>query len=193
MTRTAEQLTRSNPLVAFRVPKTLQRKFGTHFLTQRDDVINETEGLTSVYPGEFTYMKDPTLEIEIATWEDSAHPKSISMYFKMTGKDGYNVMMADEWKLADRIAIAWQKDASGRLTLKGRATDTLVLMWRTGENHDDAQKRRLRISDEIQMSAEERNAKMQDAAARLGGRLETTLEDDDGQDESPSQSRKRRN
>ena len=73
MTTAAEKVSNSNPLASFRTPEAIARRTGaSHFLTQREDVHNDTEGLSSIYPGEFTYNVDPAMEIDLALWEDDA-------------------------------------------------------------------------------------------------------------------------
>lgn len=175
-------VTQSNPLAAFRKPEALKRRTGeSHFNTQRDDVINDSEGLTSIYPGEFTYIPDPALEIDIVTWEDDPdNAKSFSLYWKMTGTDGYQPAMAKDFKVATRLSTAWKADEGGRLTLGGKSTKTLVLMWRTGQKYDEARARRLRISNDVQKSAEEKQAEMQDRLEAIGANVKVTLRDDDG-------------
>lgn len=183
----------SNPLVAFRMPEWMKRQTGlTHHDTRREDVENDAEGLCNIYPGEFKYKPDPTLEIELAIWEDTEHSKSLSMYHKMIGKDGYNVAMASDFDVCSRLSHAWKADDAKRLTLGGKSKNSLVLMWRTGENYDKAQVRRLRISNEVQKSAEERQAEMQDKMNPLGGTVRISVVDDDGSDETTKQVKKRR-
>lgn len=175
----------SNPLVAFRKPKEIAKRTGeSHFLTQRDDVVNDSEGLISIYPGEFTYIPDSTMEIDLVTWEDDTdNPKSFSLYWKMTGKDGYQVAMAKDFKVATRLSTAWKADESGRLTLGGKSSKTLVLMWRTAESYDAARERRLRISNDVQKSAEEKQAEMQDRLESIGASVKVSLRDDNGGDD----------
>lgn len=175
----------SNPLASFRTPDSIKAQTGeTHFKTQREDVYNDTEGLSSIYPGEFTYKLDPSLEIDLALWEDDPdQPKSISLFYKMTGRDGYNVAMAKDWEVSERLRIAWKADVEGRLTLAGRSKKTLVLMWRTGESYDLANERRLRISNDVQKTAEEKQAEMQESLAPLGATVISSVRDDDGNDD----------
>ncbi len=168
----------SNPLVQFRNPDSIIRKTGqTHATTRREDVSNDTEGLSSIYQGEFTYKPNPTLEIDLAFWEDNDHPKAISMYYQMIGSKGYQVAMFKDWSVAERLKPMWKKDAAGRLTLGGKAKNTMVLMWRTGQSYDIDQKKRLRWSDEISKSAEEKQAEMQDKLGSLG-KVRVTIEDE---------------
>jgi hypothetical protein len=188
----------SNPLTAFRVPVELQKRLGqTHFNTQRDDVINDTEGLTSIYPGEFQYIPDPTQEVQLVTWEDDDSQKALSLYLKMTGRDGYQPCLAKDWKVATRLETTWKPDAGGRLTLSGKSKNTLVLMWRTGESYDAAREQRLRWSNDVAKSAEEKQAELQDQLESLGASVKVTLRDDNGEaddrDDLPSKpGRKRR-
>lgn len=193
MTTAADQLTRTNPLVNFRKPDNLARKTGeTHFFTQRDDVPND-QGISSIYPGEFTYTKDAALEIELALWEDNDDPKMLALYYKMTGRDGYQPAKFDEWRVADRLMEAWKGDDAGRITLGGRSKNTLVLMWRTGESYDKAFNERLRFSNDVQKSAEEKQAELSDKLAPLGARVSVSVTDeDDDSDDLPAQPKKRR-
>lgn len=167
----------SNPLVAFRNSKELIARTGqTHAATQRDDVVNDT-GLCNFYPGDFTYLLDETLEIELASCEDADIPQLLAVQLQMTGVKGYEVAMAEEWQVSYRLQNIWKKDEAGRLTLGGRSKNALVLMFRTGEAYDRDQKRRLRVSDEIAKSVEEKRDEMRDKLGQIG-QVRMALEDD---------------
>lgn len=171
----------TNPLWSFRKPEAIKRETGeAHFNTQREDVINDT-GMLNVYPGDFTY-KDPTLEMDFGFWEDNGTPQSFATLWKMTGREGFEIAKAEEFKVSERIALAWQKDSGGRLTIGGADKNTMVLMFRTGEKASESQKKRLSMSDSVQQSVEEREAQLRGTYEREGVRIAASIEDDDGSD-----------
>ena len=176
----------TNPVVSFRKPAKLSRSTGsTHFDTKREDVVNDMSML-NIYPSDFTYLKDQTLEVDFALWEAREEIQSHNSYMRMTGRDGYQIAMASEWKVDTRLQNAWKADVAGRLTFGGMSTNTMVLMWRTGERYDIAERQRLKVSDEIQKSAEEKKAELQERFNELGAKVSVNLVDDDEEDGSTS-------
>lgn len=174
----------TNPLVDFRVPEALQSRHGKHFQTTRDEVYNAEGTMLNIFMKEFRYKLDPTLEIEIKMWEDRQDLNSRRTFLTMTGpNEGFQPMMAAEWEIEERLKHVWKADVSGRVTFNGDATNTFVLMWRTGTKSDESAKRKLRWSDDVQRSAEEKQAMMQDKLAPLGAHVEMSVEDDDGTDD----------
>jgi hypothetical protein len=176
----------TNPLVNFRRPQQLG---GGHFDTKREDVVNDI-GALSIYQGDFKYRLNPSLEIDLALWEDTGSTQSFAQYMKMTGQDGFNVAMAEEWDVATRLQLAWKSDGAKRLTFGGMSTNTMVLMWRTGESADKSSARSLKWSNEVNKTAEDRAAELQDKLGPLNASVSVTLEDDD--DDDPKPARKRR-
>lgn len=178
----------SNPLYNYRKS---DNPADGHFMTQREDVYNDNSML-NVYPNDFTYRVDSTLEIDIALWEDLPRVEAQNQFLKMTGRDHFNVAMADDWDVNPRVAAGWKRDAGGRLTFGGFTTNTFVVMWRTGEAARASSKKSLRMSDEIQKSAEQREAELQDKLSPLNAHVSVSVEDDDGTDEPSRPVRKRR-
>ena len=181
--------TEANPLYNFRAPKGLRRSDieGGHFIADRASQVNDV-GALNIYPGMFRYIPDPTLEIEIAIWEDSPDPRSKSNYYNMTVREGYNVMKADEWEiLEESAAMIWQGDAAGRLAFgrnEGRLGEiSMILMFRTAEAAEEAQARRARVAMEIDKSPEELQAQMADKYSSLNATVQVLDEEDDGTDD----------
>lgn len=200
----------ANPLVSSRIenpgliPQNVRRGLRIeqhangqfYAITDRDSVVNSENTVASIFPGDFTYTPDSTIEIELSMWEND--PQSImssSIWIKMAGK-GWKPCMASEWEINDdRLKVAWQADVAGRLALGASATKSLVLMWREAEHFKKDQERRLRASNDIAKSAEEREAEIAGKLGRLGDDVSVslTIEDDDGAPERPSKTpRKRR-
>jgi len=161
----------SNPLVDFRIPENLQQRLGkTHFDTRREDVINDAGTMLNIYPGEFTYKTDPTLEVQITLGEDYPDLIARRTWMRMVGSlEGYQPMMANEWEIAEHLKHSWKPDSSGRLTFNGDSTSTLVLMWRPADKWETSRKRELSASDRVQKTAEQVAAELSE---RLGGRAE---------------------
>lgn len=177
----------TNPLVNYRAPKTAGAKkhpfrVGTHFHIRREDARHDV-GTKNIYPGDFRYKPDPTLEIDFALWEDNGDSKSTDIYLNMTIRNGFQIAMAKDFDVVDdRLKMAWKGDLSKRLTYGGSATNTLVLMWRTGDAADQQEAFRQRLSDDVQKTAEEKEEAMRDRFASLGAKIKTTLVDDDERD-----------
>lgn len=177
----------TNPLVNYRAPNTPETRNhpfrdGNHFRFSRENAVM-SNSMVTVFPGEFRYAADPTLEIDLAFWEDRPDMNSKGEYLTMTIQKGYQVAMASEFEVCDdRLKIAWQADAAGRLTFGGMSTNTMVLMWRTGEAADRDLKSRTKLSDEVQQSAEEREAALSDKLAPLNASVSMSIVDDDGTD-----------
>lgn len=179
----------TNPLANYRAPRRLPKNHapveGQHFVTRREDVCNDTSML-NIYPGDFTYIRDSSLELDFALWEESDTTQSINVFMIMTERKGYSVAQAKDFKTSERVKIAWRKDAAGRLTFGGMSKNSLVLMWRTGAKRDEVEAQSLRWSNEIAKSFEEKmaeamTASTENSSARLGADIKSTvtIEDDE--------------
>lgn len=182
----------TNPLYQFRRPAWEREKTGeTHAFTPRGSVENDT-GVLTIYPGDFTYEPDKTLEIEFGLWEDNDSQESFKSYLNMTTREGFNVAQAKDFEVSDRLKLVWKGDESGRLTMGGRSKVTMVLMWRSGDRSDEAFKRRTKVSDQVQQSVEERKDALQNKLDSLGAEVTMSLEDDDGTDNMTTTPQRRR-
>jgi hypothetical protein len=173
--------TATNPLYSFRAPDSAKNHphyDNGYFNHRRQDVVNDT-GALNIYPGAFRYLPDETLEVDFGVWEDFPRPEAMRQFFAMTTREGYNVAMGSDWEIVDPItAVAWKIDQAGRLTFGGTSTNTLVLMWRTGEAAAKAQKEKMKLIDQIAMSAEEAQSKYQEKLGPLGAEVRVTMEDE---------------
>ena len=160
----------SNPLYNYRAPRKLPKKHarinaaGTHFIPEMEEVVNDTS-MISIYPSYFRLRANPHQEIEFKLWEDrqkNVSPESIKYakrdYQNMTMRDHFRVALAKEFDINERVKEWWKKDIGGRITFGGESENATVLMWRTGEEADAAEKKKLRLSDSIQQSVEQKMA-----------------------------------
>lgn len=176
---TVPQAIDSNPLVAYRAPLRMPRRHapvsGRHFVTKREDVMNNDSPL-NIFPGDLTYRADPTLELDFALWEDNGSEMSAKEGVSMTMRKGYQEAMAKDFIVADRVKMAWKPDVAGRLTFMGRkggdtTTPATVLMWRTGADYDrlQAMSPQLKESNSIQTSVEQKMAQSAAAMVQVTG------------------------
>lgn len=196
----------ANPLVNYRAPRPGDIPVrhapieGKHFAIKRGDVENMQGTSFNFVRGDFRLRADPTLEIEIGTWEDLPRAESAAQLMNMTTTRGWQIAMAEDVEVLDENwKLYWKPDAAGRLTFGGKSENVVVLMWRTGEAHDAQAQRSLRMSIDINKSVEE---KLQEQAEKMrqrygtGGdeiRVEVDMGSDDGDEGSPKyRSRKRR-
>ena len=161
----------ANPLYQFRAPKKLRNhphKEGSHFVTPRGEVVNDT-GALNVYPGMFKYIPDPTLEVDIAIWEDMAGDMRAQAHrYNMQLRESYEVMNPDQWEVVDEVAKGvWKPDGTGRLTAFGATQNALVLMFRTGDAAEAAMHRRAKDFEAVDKSPEQLQAELQEKYAPL--------------------------
>lgn len=194
MSSASGDATTANPLVSHRAPRRIPRiharLHGQHFIPNREDVINAS-GALNIYPGDFTYRPDPALEIDFGLWEDSGQLKTVSEGMSMTMTKGYNVALASDFEVSARIQMAWKADVAGRLTFGGLAggmhSPTMVLMWRTGQKHDQLREanRELQQSNNIQQSVEQKMAESTATMSeRTGEKIRSTVTYEDDMEES---------
>lgn len=183
----------ANPLYQFRAPNDRIQRANVeagYFTTKRRDVVNDT-GVFNVYPGTFQWIANPAAEVDIAIWEDNADPKSKANYYNLVMREGFNVCMYAEWLiLDDAVAMVWQRDQAGRITFGGQSVNTLVLLFRTGEEADASQKRRQIMTEQMNKTPEQLTAEANEKLAPLGAEVEVTYEDDDGSDDKPKRKRR---
>jgi len=183
----------ANPVRQYRAPVGLKREDidRGYFTTRRQDVINDT-GALNVYPGAFRYLPDSTLEVDFAIWEDLPTAQSRAMLFSMQTREGYNVVMADEWEIVDDLyKMAWKRDSGGRLTFSGADTNALVLMWRTGEEADRADEAKRGMLRQVSRSAEEAQSQYQEKLGPLGADIRVTIDEESPEETEIKRSPKR--
>ena len=114
------------------------------------------------------------------------------MLFSMQTREGYNVVMADEWEIVDDLyKMAWKRDSGGRLTFSGADTNALVLMWRTGEEADRADEAKRGMLRQVSRSAEEAQSQYQEKLGPLGADIRVTIDEESPEETEIKRSPKR--
>lgn len=169
----------SNPLVNFRAPRRLPRihapVIGGHFFPKRQDMIADT--MLDIIPGDFAYTPDRILELDLRVYAEDASTESAKSSFNLFGREGFRVATTEHFEIAEHMRHIWGEDAGKRIVMQhGKRVATMVLVWRTGEAYDKAQKRLTFQSDNIQKTMEERMAESAEAASSaVGQAIHTTV------------------
>lgn len=197
----------ANPLVQYRAPKNFRRADveNGYFQMKYGDIANDGDTVSRIYPSDFRFIPNPSLELDFKVWEDTENSMqagqdarlfSFKTFMRLTRLDGYQVAMAKDFEIDPRVAMIWKADGGGRITMNGagRQSSALVLMWATGEQYDTNQSRRLKFSDQVQKHAlqdqESADAQREVLQAKLDaagipGEAVVTIEDDDGRTALP--------
>jgi hypothetical protein len=180
MGRPSRQTIRNaNPLVAFRAPRRLPRVhvpvMDGHFYPKREDY--NANSMLEIMPGDFIYKPDPTLEIDLKVYAEDNSAESAKSSFNLFGREGFKAATTDEFEIAEHMAFLWVADAGKRIVLQhGQRVAVMVLVWRTGEAYDRAQRRLTAASDEVQKTMEAKMAEMADAASeKYGNQIRSTV------------------
>ncbi len=187
-------MTLTNPLYAFRVPKGVKNHphiNGTHFNTQRKDVENDT-GAYNIYPGMFVYKPDPTLEVDLAIWEDLDDPTTHKRLLDMTTREGFQIAQAKEWQVVDPMAqMVWKKSMGWCLSIGAQAKKRMVLMWRTAEEAEESDRAKRKNIEYINKTPHENHPEMPERLGPLNATVQVTLEDEDASDKAMANYEKR--
>jgi hypothetical protein len=161
-----------NPMRMFRAPENWQRlrrpDIENGYFTTRRETVENVQSALAIYPQDFVYKPNPTLELEFKLWEDyiSSDQRSVHTHMKLLG-EGYNIALAKDFWVNPRVAMAWKSDGA-RLTFGGQKQPALVLMWCTGEEADATEQKRLRWSNDVQRYAEKTMEKLSENLGKAG-------------------------
>lgn len=176
-------IAKSNPLYEDRAPRYVPKVHapivGAHFVTNPADISNDS--FMNLHRGDFTYKKDPTIEIELAIWKDDQSDIAFRGFSVKTTKEGFNVAMAKDWTIGPRIKHMWQEISGGRIGI-AYPNGPLVLLWRTGEKADEVRKRQSHDSDDVQKTVEQKMAEKAEAfssATGIAAESRVVIEDDE--------------
>lgn len=118
-------------------------------------------------PGTLVLKDEPSIRFNWAFWEDNPSATSRSTYALLKAK-GYKPALVTDFIVCPELRDTIVDDGTGRLTFAASKEGSHVVMYQSQADYDFHRKALLRLSDEIQKTAEERAAATQEALQRGG-------------------------
>ena len=119
--------------------------------------------------GDFVYKPNPSLPYHIITvYVDSTAPWSMAEVSERL-EEGYRFCDAKDWSVRDTKQFLWKPNVTKRLSHMGQADKVLTPMWIPWALFLENQRKQTALSDDIQVSMDDRLRAARENFARDGG------------------------